>query len=284
LRETQTDRIARRSYAGRIDFVRFTLTSNFHRTHRGEIMADIAMTDETFSLAVVFRKAFAVYIRRFVPFVILTVIASIPNYVTIFAVPAPDSTSPPDLALARMLMVTAVVTMVTSSLAGGAVIYGVVQDLRGRAFSVSDSLLVALRRLLPILGVSFCTAIVFVLGLMLLVIPGVIFICMFLVSPHACVVERTGVFTSLSRSRFLTKGHRWQVFGLFLLMAIVAIIGDLIARTIFAPTGPSGSLIAGEVFAAIVGAFNGVLLSVLYFQLRIAKEGVDIDKIASVFD
>jgi hypothetical protein len=247
-------------------------------------MAAIAMTDETFSLAVVFRKAFAVYTRRFVPFVILTVIASIPSYVALFAIPAPGSTRTPDPTLGVWFIVATVVTMVTSSLAGGAVIYGVVQDLRGRTFSVGDSLLVALRRLLPILGVSFCTAIAFFLGLMLLVVPGIIFICMFLVSSHACVVERTGVFASLSRSRFLTKGHRWQVFGLFLLMTIVAIISSLIARTIFASTGPSGSLIASQLFAAIVGAFNGVLLSVLYFQLRIAKEGVDIDKIASVFD
>jgi hypothetical protein len=246
-------------------------------------MADIVMADETFSLAVVFRKAFAVYIRRFVPFVILTVIASIPDYVTIFAIPAPGLTRTSNPTWGWFIVAN-VVAMVTSSLVGAAVTYGVVQDLRGRAFSVGGSLLVALRRLLPILGVSFCTMIAFVLGLMLLVVPGVIFICMFSVSPHACVVERTGVFASLSRSRFLTKGRRWQGFGLFLLMMIVAAAGELIAETVFAPTGRSGSLIAGQVFAAILGAFNGVLLSVFYFQLRIAKEGVDIDKIASVFD
>jgi hypothetical protein len=107
---------------------------------------------------------------------------------------------------------------------------------------------------------------------------------MFFVSLHACVVERTGVFTSLSRSRVLTKGHRWQAFGLFLLTTVVTIALSLVIRTIFAPTGPTGSHIAAQTSTAIMGAFNGVLFSVFYFQLRIAKEGVDIDRIARVFD
>jgi hypothetical protein len=35
---------------------------------------------------------------------------------------------------------------------------------------------------------------------------------------------------------------------------------------------------------AIFGAFIAVLAAVLYYQLRVAKEGVDLAKIASVFD
>jgi hypothetical protein len=148
--------------------VRVTLASNLIE----RIMTAIAMTDETFSLAGVFRKAFAVYIRRFVPFVIITVIASIPSYIGIYAVSAPVLTGTPDLdSLIRYgytMLALFVVTMVSTSLANGAMIYGVVQDLRGRTFSVGVSLLVALRRLLPILGVVFCVTIPVLLGVILL--------------------------------------------------------------------------------------------------------------------
>jgi hypothetical protein len=35
---------------------------------------------------------------------------------------------------------------------------------------------------------------------------------------------------------------------------------------------------------AILDSFNSVLVSVFYYELRVANEGVDIDEIASVFD
>jgi hypothetical protein len=35
---------------------------------------------------------------------------------------------------------------------------------------------------------------------------------------------------------------------------------------------------------AIFGAFGAVLAAVLYYQLRVAKEGIDLAKITSVFE
>jgi hypothetical protein len=43
-------------------------------------------------------------------------------------------------------------------------------------------------------------------------------------------------------------------------------------------------VIAQQVMGAVLGAFNGVIVGVFYYQLRVAKEGVDIDQIAKVFD
>jgi hypothetical protein len=42
--------------------------------------------------------------------------------------------------------------------------------------------------------------------------------------------------------------------------------------------------IVSYVVQSFFGAFNAVLVGVFYYQLRVAKDGVDIDKIASVFD
>jgi hypothetical protein len=49
-------------------------------------------------------------------------------------------------------------------------------------------------------------------------------------------------------------------------------------------TGRVGVLIATQAIGAIVSALNGVIVGVFYYRLRVAKEGVDINKIASVFD
>jgi len=245
-------------------------------------MTDVAMAG-TFRLADVFSKAVSIYGRRFVPFIILTMIASIPDYLALFAMGSP--TGRPDLASFGAARVgLGLVDFATKSLASGAVIYGVVQELRGRAFSVADSIQIALRRLLPMLGVAICTTLAIAFGVALLIVPGIIWGCMYYVSMPVCVAERAGVFASMSRSSFLTKGYRWQVFGTLLLILVGGLVVGSIIGMVFAMTGQIGMLIYSQALGAIIGSFNGVLISVFYYELRVAKEGIDIDKIARVFE
>lgn len=232
-----------------------------------------------FRLADVFSKAVTIYGRRFGPFIVLTVLAQIPQYLTVFVIGAPPAGS-----FDAVRAVSLLVSTVCSSIASGAIIYGVVQELRGRVFSIADSIQIALHRFLPMIGVAICTSILIGLASILLIFPGLMVACAYYVSMPACVAERTGVFESMSRSAFLTKGYRWQVFGMFLLIAVGGVILGLIVGLIFAFTGKVGLEIAAQAMNAIVSAFNGVIVGVFYYQLRVAKEGVDIDKIASVFD
>jgi hypothetical protein len=59
-------------------------------------VADIAMEVGSFRLTDVFSKTFAIYIRRFVPFIILTLIASVPNYLAILVIGSPTGGRPGD--------------------------------------------------------------------------------------------------------------------------------------------------------------------------------------------
>jgi hypothetical protein len=244
-------------------------------------MTDTAMAG-TFRLADVFSKTVAIYRRRFAPFIILTVIASIPNYLVLLAIGGLAGKG--EAASYGAYAGFALADGVTQLLSCGAVMYGVVQDLRGRAFSAADSIRIALRRLLPVLGVAICMMLAVLLGFALLVIPGLMLNCMFYVSMPACVAEQAGVFASLSRSRRLTKGYRWQAFGTILVMMVGGWVLGLTAETVSSPAGQTGILISDAAARVIINSFNGVLASVFYYKLRAAKEGVDIDKIASVFD
>lgn len=69
-----------------------------------------------------------------------------------------------------------------------------------------------------------------VLGFMLLLIPGLILMCLWSLVVPACVLERLGPLSSLSRSARLTKGYRWPVFGLILLTVIAGLILYAAAR------------------------------------------------------
>jgi hypothetical protein len=246
-------------------------------------MSDVAAAG-TFRLADVFSKALAIYGRRFGPFIVLTAIALVPQYLTTSAIGHAIGYAGGPFGAVRAVSV--LVSTVCWSIASGAIIYGVVQELRGRAFSIADSIQIALHRLLPMVGVAICTSILIGLATILLIFPGMMVACAYYVSMPACVAERTGVFESMSRSAYLTKGYRWQVFGMFLLILVGAFVLGMIVGLVFALTGTGrfGSQIAARAIFAIVGAFSGVIHGVFYHQLRVAKEGVDMDKIATVFD
>jgi hypothetical protein len=244
-------------------------------------MTDIAAAG-TFRLADVFSKSVAIYSRRFSPFIILTMIASIPNFLVLLAI-AP-LTDDGDAVSYGANVGLAVADGATQLLSSGAVMFGVVQELRGRTFSAADSIRIVLRRLLPMLGLAICMIVTVLLGIAAVVVPGFILNCMFYVAMPVCVAEETGVFASMARSRRLTKGYRWQAFGVILLTLVGGLALGLIADTVFAVIGRTGTLIADAAARVIINSFTGVLDSVFYYELRVAKEGVDIDKIASVFD
>ena len=120
---------------------------------------------------------------------------------------------------------------------------------------------------------------------MLLVIPAFIVATMLLVAMPACVVERLGPGKSMSRSSQLTKGHRWKIFGLWLLVMFVSgILQSVLIGLAGVIGGPILALIVFLAWSAIFGAFYAIMVVVIYHDLRVAKEGVDTDQIAAVFD
>ena len=105
------------------------------------------------------------------------------------------------------------------------------------------------------------------------------------VAVPACVVEEWGVVQSLTRSAELTKGYRWPILWLILLVMIgAAIVSSLFVAMV--------QMIAGEVLASLLDtaiqvyltALGSTLVAIIYYRLRVIKDGVDIDRIAHVFD
>jgi MFS family permease len=125
------------------------------------------------------------------------------------------------------------------------------------------------------------TIVAFILALVVFAI-----LCtMWFVSVAACVVERKGPFGALGRSQALTKGNRWRIFGLMLLLFITSFIISLLIGLILSPIGSMIVTFLGNLaWSAIWGAYFATAVAVSYHDLRVAKEGVDIEQIASVFD
>jgi len=123
------------------------------------------------------------------------------------------------------------------------------------------------------------------LAALLLIVPGLIVMTMWFVSTPACVVERTGPWTSMKRSAALTKGHRWKVFGLLLLLILLSLIVAGLLQLVLMQAGSTILVLLGTLlWGALWTAYYSIAVVTTYHDLRVAKEGIDIEQIASVFD
>lgn len=192
-----------------------------------------------------------------------------------------------------MMMVGVVLNFVGLYLLQGMVVKAAVNGFNGKTTAFGDAFNVGVQNFLPLLGLAIVASIGMMLGFLLLIVPGIILSVMWSVGAPCVVVEKRGVFASLQRSRELTKGYRWQVFGLLVIYVILswiigAAIGGLSLATGGTLTGGTPNLAVNLITEPVVNILSGVVASAgvaaLYHELRSAKEGVGSEELASIFD
>ena len=154
---------------------------------------------------------------------------------------------------------------------------------------------VAARVLLPLVGLAILMTLAVWFGMLLLFVPGVMLAIIWSVAAPALVIERTGVFAAMSRSRFLTKGARWRVFGLVVLVyAIYFIASSTLSLAFVGLNGFTGGA-AARVKPSIVSTILSIVLQTgfvavwtavqgaLYIELRNWKDGPVGDRLSAIF-
>jgi hypothetical protein len=230
-----------------------------------------------FRIGRILSRSFSIYFRHFLTFLLLGCLPALPNLVW-YRGPGAATMSPAALAILFIGM------LVLWPICQAMVLYGAFQDMRGRPVRLNETVAKALARFLPVVGVAICFTLAAGLATLLLIVPGFIVFTMYSVAQPVCVVERLGVFASMRRSASLTKGHRWRIFGLFLVIMVASGVFSGILLAIFSLGGVLIAQIANFVWSALFGAFFSISFVVAYHDLRVAKEGIDTDRIAAVFD
>jgi hypothetical protein len=166
-----------------------------------------------------------------------------------------------------------------------ALAYGTIQDLRNQYTGIGPCLSRAFGSLVPLALAGLAVGLLVMLGTIALVVPGLMIWTALSVAGPAIVVERLGTGAGMRRSRELTKGHRWPVFGAVFLTAIILNIISYVLTHVVGPIfGQLANGILSLVLTIVFQAFQAVLVAVIYFQLRADKEGVSVADIAKVFD
>jgi hypothetical protein len=206
-----------------------------------------------------FKLFFIVALAAFVPIMIIEVAVAV---------------DPTGLAALMNMLVSAVF----EPLATAAIIVVASERYMGRDVTPGE----ALGRVWARIGTVVATAIIFnifvAVGTVLLIIPGIYLATRFFAMMPAVVIEGYNSSTSQKRSTQLTEGSRMRILGLFVVSYLIFVILLVMA------TGTAGALfgeVAGVVVARVLMAgiypFIGIVTTLLYYDLRIRNEGLDLD-------
>lgn len=181
-----------------------------------------------------------------------------------------------------------IVLLLLGALLQSALSRATIEDLGGRQPSFGESLRVAILVLPQTIAVSLLVGLGAGVGTIFLLVPGIILWLMWCVSIPVLVQERAGVFGSISRSSELTRGSRWALFGLFLIVVVVVwLISVVIGLIGGLSTAMLGSFIGTIVGAGITATISAVLMTTVaaasYVELRRTKEGTGVEELAQIF-
>lgn len=199
----------------------------------------------------------------------------------------------PDLVATGLLVggVAFVVSIICNVVMQGVVTHAVVADLQGRRAPVGESVTVALRSFWGLLAVGIVSGLAIMLGLIVLIVPGILIFLMWFVAGPVIVAERAGVWKAFQRSRDLTRNHRWWLLLLavvyVLLSWVIALVVGMIGMAVSGFQADDGlnfvTLVFGPFAQAITTLLWSAIVAATYVELRTVKEGGG-QTIASIFD
>jgi hypothetical protein len=157
----------------------------------------------------------------------------------------------------------------------------------GEPVSIGRVYRFALARLLPILWITVISTVAILIGLVLLIIPGIILLVRLAFAPAVLVVESVGGMSALRRSWRLSSGNFWRALGAIVLSGVIsAVVSGIIslpAEYVVQSLGPDAwpiSALGTALASVLTTPFAMLVIVLLYFDLRIRNEGYDIEVMA----
>lgn len=160
------------------------------------------------------------------------------------------------------------------SLAAGALYTGfvvkLVEDVRDgrRDFTAGELFSSASKHIVPLIVNGILRGIAIVIGLFLLIIPGLYLLTIWAVCSPAIVAEDKDAFDAFGRSNELTAGERMSVFLTILLAFLITVAVSFIIGVIgVAIAGVAGGIVFSIIAGTITAPIGALVATVLFFDL-----------------
>lgn len=188
-------------------------------------------------------------------------------------------------------LVGSVLGWVGLTIATGAVVKAVADGYLAKEPEWRESLAYAGSRWRSLLWLSVLSTVLLIFAFIALIVPGIWLAIAWVVAVPALMIEDCRGMDALRRSFRLVRTRWWATFGVILLGfllagAIQGVIGAIGGAALLAGVDDSlvGSVLLNGVIAAvgsiIATPFQAAVTTILYFDLRVRKEGFDLQLLA----
>lgn len=186
-----------------------------------------------------------------------------------------------------VLEVTSVIALVFTT---AACVKAVSDSYLGQPPAIGTSLRFAVRRLLPLVAMDILLFLGLILGFIALIVPFVWLYVSWSIASPVLLIDRVGPARALRRSVGLVRGRWWPTAGV---LVVATVMGGVIAGALEAllaaislHSHPSVLLattvvsLATAVSTIITKPFQAAVATVLYYDLRVRREGYDLQLLA----
>ena len=154
-----------------------------------------------------------------------------------------------------------------------------VEDVRDgrRDFTVRELFSSAAAVIGSLLVNGILKGIAVVIGLVLLIAPGLWLLTIWAVTAPVIVIERVGGIAAFGRSVELVRGRGWDVFGVVVVSFVITIAIAFVFGLIGSPLGSGGQIALSTIGSILAAPITALVAAILYFQLVAAgsEEGLD---------
>lgn len=154
-----------------------------------------------------------------------------------------------------------------------------VQDVRdGRVdMSISETVRAATPYLGAVALASILAGIAIVIGLALVIVPGLYLITIWAVIVPVIVIERSGAIAAFGRSRELVRGRGWHVFATLVLVYVILLVVDIVLSLIFSALPHVLSSGLSQVIAGtLISPFLALVVTLVYYRLSGSAPGTPV--------
>lgn len=225
--------------------------------------------------------SFGFYRAHFVPLVTIAALSRVvPDVLGIYVEQSGGIMANLTLGIVQLLL------SVVLSMVGVAATTSVVSDgYLGRSMQAGEAIRNALGMLGRLLVVSISSGMLIFFGIILLIVPGLVAMSGLALASVVVVLEGKAPVEAMQRSWNLTKGFRRKILGVLSITLLLLVvpgfaIGVVTAITSATPEPGILAMVANSVLALFIFPFVYVATVVLYYDIRVRKEGFDLELLA----
>lgn len=163
-----------------------------------------------------------------------------------------------------------ILNIFVNSLIGAVAFIATERKVQNSQFDISAAVQQAIDRIVSLVVIAFVYGVAVIVGIIMLVVPGIYLGCRLALALPACILDGQGVSESLSTSWEVADGNLQKIFGMFLLY-----FGIVFAFTAFA-VGTGGQstvenpafVLVSSVAGAVVGGAYNLAIGRVYLENR----------------